>query len=74
MAMGHMPRRSKSGRFLKGRWSSRTSGSGRRAKYHHGRHSKARYRVVCKGRTKSWHRLLKAAKNARPKGCRVAKV
>lgn len=74
MAMGHMPRRSKSGRFLKGRWSSRTSGSGRKAKFHHGRHSKAKYRVVCNGKTKTWHRLLRAAKAHKGKGCRVAKV
>lgn len=74
MAMGHMPRRSKSGRFLKGRWSSRTSGYGRKSRFHHGRHSKARYRQVCKGKTVSWHRLLRAAKAARRKGCRIAKV
>lgn len=74
MAIGHYPRRSKSGRFLKGRWSSRTSGYGRKSRYHHGKHSKARYRVVCKGHTKSWHRLKRAAVAARGKGCRVAKV
>ena len=73
-SLGHMPRRTRSGRFKKGRWSSRSSGSGRRAKYHHGRHSKARFRVVCGGKTKSWHRLKRAAKAARPKGCRVAAI
>lgn len=85
MALGHYPRRTKSGRFRKGRWSRRTSGSGRSAKFHHGRHSKARYRVECgtkrKRRTVSWHKKKTAAKAARLSAshrglvkCRVTKV
>jgi hypothetical protein len=85
MALGHYPRRTKSGRFRKGRYSRRTSGHGKSAKFHHGRHSKARWRVECgpkrKRRTITWHKKKSAAKakrialsHAGKLKCRVVKV
>ena len=74
MALSHMPRRTKSGRFKKGGWSKRSSRRGKRTLFHHRGHRSARWRVVCGSKTRSWHRKKSAAKRARPRGCRVVSI
>lgn len=78
MGFGHWPRRSrKTGKFLKGRYRSHRSGyrHGRHVHRHrHPGHSRARWRVTCGGKTRSWHRKKSAANRSRPRGCRVVRV